>query len=142
LESVIPAQAGIQALCFVIPAQAGIQALCFVIPAEAGIQNPVSRPAMNRKQPAVYIMASRRNGTLYVGVTSNLPQRVWEHRNDVREGFTKKYGVHLLVYFELHDDMASAITREKQLKKWKRAWKLELIEAGNPQWRDLWEDIA
>ncbi|MEP0848748.1 MAG: GIY-YIG nuclease family protein [Phycisphaerae bacterium] len=97
---------------------------------------------MNRKQPAVYIMASRRNGTLYVGVTSNLPQRVWEHRNDVREGFTKKYGVHLLVYFELHDDMASAITREKQLKKWKRAWKLELIEAGNPQWRDLWEDIA
>ena len=97
---------------------------------------------MNRKRPVVYIMASRRNGTLYVGVTSNLLQRAWEHRDDVRDGFTKRYGVHRLVYFELHDDMSTAIAREKQIKKWNRAWKLELIETNNPQWRDLWDDIA
>ena len=97
---------------------------------------------MNRKQPAVYILASRRNGTLYIGVTSNLPQRVWEHKNNVRPGFTSRYGVHHLVYYELHDDMTTAITREKQLKKWNRAWKLRLIEQENPEWRDLWEQIA
>jgi len=96
---------------------------------------------MNHKRPAVYVMASQRNGTLYIGVTSDLPKRVWEHKNDVHEGFTKEYGVHQLVYFELHDDMPTAITREKQLKRWNRAWKLELIETDNPQWRDLWEDI-
>ncbi|MCS6847387.1 MAG: GIY-YIG nuclease family protein [Anaerolineae bacterium] len=94
------------------------------------------------KQPAVYILASRRNGTLYIGVTSNLRQRIWEHKNDVAEGFTKKYGVHMLVYYELHTSMLDAIRREKQLKKWNRAWKLKLIEAQNPEWRDLYDDIV
>jgi len=94
------------------------------------------------RQPAVYILASKRNGTLYVGVTSDLPKRVWEHKNDSVDGFTKRYGIHRLVYFELHDGMESAITREKQLKKWNRAWKLELIEKENPDWKDLWDEIA
>lgn len=93
-------------------------------------------------QPCVYILSSQRNGTLYVGVTSDLVRRVWEHKNDAVDGFTKRYGVHDLVYYELHADMIAAIAREKQLKKWNRAWKIELIEAGNPEWRDLWEDIA
>ncbi len=97
---------------------------------------------MNERQPTVYILASRRNGTLYTGVTTNLAKRVWEHKKDIIEGFTKKYGVHLLVYYELHDDIISAITREKQIKKWNRAWKLELIERKNPDWRDLWEELA
>ena len=92
-------------------------------------------------QPAVYILASQRNGTLYIGVTSNLVQRIWQHKNDLVEGFTEKYGVHGLVYFELLDDMPSAITREKQLKKWNRAWKLALIEKQNPTWQDLWPTI-
>jgi len=90
------------------------------------------------KQPAVYILASQRNGTLYIGVTSDLVRRVWEHRNDLVDGFTKRYGVHRLVYFEQHSDMATAIQREKQLKKWNRAWKIELIEKTNPEWLDLW----
>jgi putative endonuclease len=94
------------------------------------------------KQPAVYILASQRNGTLYIGVTSDLIKRVWEHKNDLADGFTKEYQVHTLVYYELHGEMLAAITREKQLKKWNRAWKLKLIEQGNPQWRDLWSDIA
>ena len=94
------------------------------------------------KQPAVYILASKRNGTLYIGVTSNLLKRSWEHKNDLTEGFTNRYGVHRLVYYELHEDMVSAITREKQMKKWNRAWKLELIESQNPSWRDLWEEIV
>lgn len=93
-------------------------------------------------QPCVYILASQRNGTLYVGVTSDLVKRVWEHKNDAVDGFTKRYGVHDLVYYELHADMLAAIAREKQLKKWNRAWKIELIETGNPGWRDLWEDIV
>ena len=93
------------------------------------------------KQPAVYILASQPNGTLYVGVTSDLARRVWEHKNDVVDGFTKKYGVHWLVYFELHDSMVEAIRREKQIKKWYRAWKIDLIEKENPEWRDLWSDI-
>ncbi len=93
------------------------------------------------KQAAVYILASKPNGTLYIGVTSDLAKRVWEHKNDSVEGFTKKYGVHRLVYYELHDDMPAAITREKQVKKWNRAWKLELIEKQNPGWNDLWEGI-
>lgn len=94
------------------------------------------------KQPAVYILASKRNGTLYIGVTSNLRKRVWEHKNDVVEGFTKKYHVHHLVYYELHGDMLSAIEREKQIKKWNRAWKLELIEGQNPDWMDLWDQLS
>ncbi len=93
------------------------------------------------KQPTVYILASKRNGTLYIGVTSDLVKRVWEHKNQLVAGFTKQYQVHMLVYFEQHQDMLSAITREKQLKKWNRAWKIALIEKGNPGWRDLWEDI-
>ncbi len=96
---------------------------------------------MNR-QPAVYILASKRNGTLYVGVTSDLVKRVWEHRNNVVEGFTSRYGVHRLVYFEMGDDMEQAILREKRIKKWNRAWKIELIEKHNPEWRDLWETIV
>ena len=94
------------------------------------------------KLPAVYILASKRNGTLYIGVTSDLQKRSWEHKNDLLDGFTKKYGVHRLVYYELHGNVVSAITREKQLKKWNRAWKLELIERGNPDWNDIWQEIA
>jgi putative endonuclease len=93
------------------------------------------------KQPCVYILASQRNGTLYIGVTSDLRKRVWEHKNNLVEGFTRKYGVHRLVYYEIHGDMVTAITREKQLKKWRRGWKVRLIEGRNPQWRDLWEEI-
>ena len=93
------------------------------------------------KQPCVYIMASKRNGTLYIGTTSNLIQRVWQHKNDVAEGFTKRYGVHTLVWYEGHETMPSASAREKQLKEWKRAWKLQLIETINPSWRDLLEDL-
>ena len=93
-------------------------------------------------QPAVYVLASKRNGTLYVGVTSNLRKRVWKHKNELVEGFTKRYGVHHLVYYEIYDDMMPAITREKQIKKWNRAWKLDLIEKQNPDWKDLWEGIV
>ena len=94
-----------------------------------------------KRQPTVYILANNQNGTVYVGVTSDLVKRVWEHKNDLIEGFTRKYGVHQLVYYEMHTDMLAAITREKQLKKWNRAWKLELIEEKNPQWKDLWGEI-
>lgn len=94
-----------------------------------------------QKQPCVYILASARNGTLYVGVTSDLVKRIWEHKNDAVDGFTKKYGIHALVYFEQCADMMTAIAREKQLKKWNRMWKIELIESVNQEWRDLWEDI-
>jgi putative endonuclease len=87
---------------------------------------------MIRKQPAVYILTSKRNGTLYIGVTSDLLKRCWEHKNNLVDGFTKQYGVHQLAYFELHRDMTEAIAREKQLKKWNRAWKLKLIEKHNP----------
>jgi len=93
------------------------------------------------KQPAVYILASQRNGTLYIGVTSDLVKRVWQHKNDVFEGFTKEYGVHMLVWFELHEDMESGIIREKRLKKWNREWKLRLIEEMNPEWKDLYDSI-
>jgi putative endonuclease len=93
------------------------------------------------KQPAVYILASKRNGTLYVGVTSNLPARLEAHRSGIVEGFTKRYGVDVLVFYQLHEDMYTAIRREKRLKKWNRAWKLALIEEENPEWRDLSADI-
>lgn len=96
---------------------------------------------MRERQPCVYILASKRNGTLYIGVTSDLMKRVWEHKNDLVDGFTKKYGVHRLVYFEMHEDMASAIQREKQLKKWNRNWKIQLIEKENPEWADLYESL-
>ena len=93
------------------------------------------------KQPAVYIMASERNGTLYIGVTSNLVARAWQHREHGVEGFTQRYNVGMLVWYELHESMESAILREKQLKKWNRAWKLQLIQQRNPRWLDLWDSI-
>lgn len=92
-------------------------------------------------QPCVYILASRKNGTLYVGVTSDLVKRVWQHKNDFVEGFTGRHAVHRLVWYEVHATMESAIAREKALKAWKRAWKLELIEGKNPGWDDLYEQL-
>ena len=86
-------------------------------------------------------MASKRNGTLYTGVTSDLVQRTWQHKDDQVEGFTSKYGVKMLVYFEVHETAESAIAREKQIKKWYRAWKLKLLEQNNPDWKDLYESI-
>ncbi len=94
------------------------------------------------KQPTIYILASGYNGTLYIGVTSHLIQRVWQHKQDLVEGFTKKYGVHFLVYYEMHEEMLAAIQREKQLKKWNRQWKINLIEKMNPAWKDLWEELV
>ena len=92
--------------------------------------------------PCVYLLASRQNGTLYVGVTSNLTQRVWQHKSDLAQGFTQRYGVHALVWYEAHDTMESAIAREKAIKGCKRTWKIGLIEKSNPQWRDLYEELA
>jgi putative endonuclease len=89
----------------------------------------------------VYILASQPNGTLYIGVTNNLARRVYEHRQGSVGGFTKKYGVHQLVYYEMTTDIRDAIEREKRLKKWNRQWKIELIESQNPKWRDLYDDI-
>ena len=88
----------------------------------------------------VYIMASKKNGTLYIGVTNDLIKRVYSHKNDLVEGFTKKYGIHQLVYYEQTEDVKSAIQREKQLKKWNRNWKIELIEKMNPNWKDLYDE--
>lgn len=93
------------------------------------------------RQPAVYMLASKRNGTLYVGVTSNLASRIEAHRSGTVPGFTKKYAVETLVYFELHGEMYEAIQREKRLKKWNREWKIRLIEEMNPDWRDLSDQI-
>lgn len=87
------------------------------------------------------MLASRRNGTLYTGVTDNLRKRIWQHKNNVAESFTKKYNVHNLVYFEQADNAVSAIEREKRLKKWNRSWKIKLIEKENPKWIDLYEDL-
>ena len=94
------------------------------------------------KQPAVYILANKRNGTIYVGVTSDLVMRIGEHKNNMVEGFTKRYQVHQLVWYEVHESMESAIIREKRLKNWKRAWKLQLIESKNPDWMDLYNTIV
>lgn len=94
------------------------------------------------KEPYVYIMASKRRGTLYVGVTSDLPRRVSEHRSGLGDGFTSRYGVTRLVYFESHGDMYTAITRERQLKKWMRRWKVQLIEEMNQAWADLWVAVV
>jgi putative endonuclease len=93
------------------------------------------------KQPCVYLLASRRNGTLYVGVTSNLSQRVYEHRSHVFDGFTNRYAVTRLVWYEVHPSMESAIRREKAIKEWRRAWKLDLIEKANPDWHDLYDTL-
>jgi putative endonuclease len=96
---------------------------------------------MKEKEYFVYILASNRNGTLYIGVTSDLKKRVFEHKNDLVESFTKKYSVHMLVYFERTNNVLEAIKREKQLKKWKRIWKIRLIEMINPDWRDLYDEL-
>ena len=93
------------------------------------------------KQPAVYILASKRNGTLYTGVTLDLVKRIWQHKNNLADGFTQKYSVHMLVYYELADEMTAAIAREKQIKGGSRAKKLAMIESVNPEWRDLYDDI-
>lgn len=90
----------------------------------------------------VYIVASRRNGTIYTGMCNNIARRAYEHREGLCEGFTKKYGVKMLVYYETYDDPGTAIWREKRIKKWKRRWKLELIEKMNPAWKDLYETLA
>ena len=94
------------------------------------------------KQPCVYILSSRRNGTLYIGVTSDLIRRVYQHRTEAADGFSKRYGVHDLVWYEVHEMMESAILREKQLKNWSRIAKIRLIEQQNPNWRDLWPELS
>ena len=93
-------------------------------------------------QPCVYIVANERNCTLYVGVTSNLVARIWQHKSGHVEGFTKKYATHCLVWYEVHHTMGAAITREKQIKEWKRIWKLRIIENFNPEWLDLYETLT
>jgi len=93
------------------------------------------------KQPAAYLLASKRNGTLYAGATSDLAKKIWEHRNNLVEGFTTKHGIHQLVWYELHESMDSAILREKRLRGWKRKWKVQLIESTNPDWADLYAKI-
>jgi putative endonuclease len=131
-------------LLLVIPAQAGIhfdfrsQPRPKWIPAFAGM----TETRMFERHPCVYILASSERSTLYVGVTSDLVKRVWEHKNDLVEGFSKKYHVHTLVWFEQHGTMESAIAREKAIKEWKRAWKLELIETRNPSWNDLYPGLS
>ena len=94
------------------------------------------------KQPVVYLLASKPYGTLYLGVTSNLVGRAWQHKNDQVDGFSKKYGVHRLVWFEMHETMLTAITREKQIKKWNRDWKINLVQTMNPEWRDLYDEFT
>jgi putative endonuclease len=94
-----------------------------------------------KKQFCLYIVASGRNGTLYTGVTSDLAGRIWQHKNKIIEGFTAKYDVNMLVYFEIHELAESAVRRERQIKKWRRGWKLRLIEEANPEWRDLYNEI-
>jgi len=96
---------------------------------------------MQEKFPCVYLLASRPDGVIYLGVTSDIVKRVWQHKNSFVDGFTKKYHVHNLVWFEPHQGMESAILREKRIKKWKRAWKVALIEECNPEWRDLYGEI-
>ena len=90
----------------------------------------------------VYILCNKRNGTLYTGVTSELIKRIYEHKNNLVDGFTKKYNIHRLVWYEIHESAEAAISREKQIKKWDRKWKLELIEKNNPKWNDLYEDVC
>ena len=114
-------------------------------PAKVGIALAVGFLAYqqtNMKQPAVYILATGRRGTLYIGVTGNLSAKTLQHREHLIDGFTKRYGVTKLVRYELHGTMDTAILREKQPKKWNREWKLQLVQDSNPQWRDLWDDIV
>jgi putative endonuclease len=112
------------------------------MPAKAGIQRAAPHGMIKAvKRACVYILASKPNGTLYVGVTSDIARRAFEHRSDAVDGFTKRYGVHRLVYVEFHETVPDAIVREKRIKKWNRSWKIELIERDNPEWRDLYDDI-
>lgn len=97
---------------------------------------------MRERKPCVYMLASKQNGTLYVGVTSDLVKRVWEHEQNAVPGFTQRYGVHTLVWYEMHDTMESAIARERAVKEWKRAWKIRRIEESNPEWEDLYPTIV
>jgi putative endonuclease len=108
------------------------------MPAKAGIQRVY---VMKMLGSYVYIITNKRNGTLYTGVTSDLKKRVWEHKEGVIDGFSKKYGLKSLVWFEVHDDIEEAIRREKQIKKWERKWKLRMIEEKNSGWRDLYEGL-
>lgn len=103
---------------------------------QAGIYNKGTM-----KQYYVYLMASKKNGTLYIGVTNNLLKRIYEHKNGLIAGFTRKYRIYKPVYYEVHNDIYQAITREKRMKKWKRQWKINLIEKFNPDWRDLYHDL-
>jgi putative endonuclease len=116
----------------------GTRAAGYVIPAKAGIH--YNNRTMSR-QYHVYILASKPNGTLYIGVTNNIAQRVWEHKQRLVEGFTKKYGVDRLVYCEAFAQPQDAVQREKRLKKWNRVWKIQLIESVNPEWKDLYETV-
>ncbi len=112
------------------------------MPAKAGIQNAAPNGILRAmRQACVYILANKRNGTLYVGTTNNVARRVWEHKSDAVDGFTKRYGVHRLVYAEFHETTPLAILREKQIKNWRRAWKIEINEQTNPEWRDLYEEM-
>ena len=97
---------------------------------------------MEEKYPCVYLLANAHRTVLYTGVTSNLPDRIWQHKNKLVEGFSKRYNVDYLVWYEMHAAMYAAITREKQIKKWNRGWKIELIEKSNPEWRDLYDEVA
>ena len=94
-----------------------------------------------KKVPCVYILASKRNGTIYIGVTSNVVQRVWQHKKNLVKGFSERHNIHTLVWYEIHETMESALLREKRLKNWHRNWKLRLIEEANPQWQDLFPDL-
>jgi putative endonuclease len=128
---------------FVIPAQAGIQLSHRLRYKSLFHEKDDTTATMNqRKTYFVYILANKPNGTLYTGMTSNLTARIWQHKNNVVEGFSEKYSVHRLVYFEEHLSPSDAILREKQIKKWNREWKIRLIEEKNPNWKDLWEDIS
>lgn len=106
------------------------------MPAQAGIQK-----VMNEKTSYVYILTNKRNGTLYTGVTSDLCRRMWEHKNGIYEGFSKKYDLKMLVWYEVYNDIKEAILKEKQIKKWERKWKLKIIEEMNPSWNDLYEKL-
>jgi len=96
---------------------------------------------MQRKEYFIYILANKKNGTLYIGITNNLIRRIYEHKNDLIDGFSKKYGIHNLVYYESYNDVRDALNRETQMKKWNRKWKIELIEKSNPEWNDLYNEL-
>ncbi len=104
-------------------------------------EGPRYHSAMREHLYFVYMLASRRNGTLYIGVTNDIMRRTWEHKNDLVEGFTKKYGVHILVWYELYEDIHEAIAREKRMKRWNRAWKIRLIEKDNSGWNDIYDRL-